>query len=161
MQHWNEVVKLRAELKKTHERNVLVWLAANWGWLVPISWIVLSAVLLFGCATKPTPLPTVKELRVRELVTCHDKRIRVSFFDKTYMVKVDWLCDENKEDCEMAPAAGKAYLPSRHVGFHRPWVEETTEHRWVVAHEVCHVMLMLWDENKTTNCARLIWKNCE
>jgi hypothetical protein len=122
--------------------------------------MILAVLFMGGCLspTSSTPL-TEAEQHMVELVACYggETVIEVSFFNEAHMVKVDHRCES---DCEMTAAAGLAYLPSKHVGFWRTWVEGGAGQQWVAAHEVCHVVRMTWDEEEATKCASQIWEQC-
>ncbi len=135
-------------LMETHERNVLMWLASYWdrfsGWLVPISWIVLSALLLAGCASLPTAATahTPKEIMAQSFADCHCR------YHKVPNVTVNFV-DHKRVDGALAWGwAGVITVVRSEL---ETWAMVDIE--MVIGHEVAHAALGVWDEEEATKIA--------
>lgn len=126
----------------------------------------------FGCSSPTAPTNDhPKEIRIIQLTDCYDEDldIKVSFFDEKKFLP-ESACASAGIGTHLAVmttqgecvAAGLAYLPSRAVGYWRPWVQGSHDDglRQVAAHEVSHVLLMSLDEAVVGIAATLILGNC-
>ncbi len=168
----------------THERNVLVWLAARVGWrqlgfVILIILFTTAITGLCGCGLFKSPTaPDDEELHPNEILItehtqCYADYFRIgkttcSFFEDERLLDCSdtWGNDENG-DPFMCPIIGGAYPGSRHAEYYGPWVrgeppyQPTSAHlEETAAHEVCH-MIGGWNERATRKCAEIAWNQAQ
>ncbi len=149
---------------QTHERNVLVWLAANWhnylGWLVPISWIVLGALVLASCASptgpEPPELTHPNELILDDLVQCNAEFHGLGHIDIFWRSRINIVT----EDGLLGIVACAANEGADYIQCDQEWVRGASRVglKEVASHEVCHIAGFM--DEPPLKCMMPAWEKC-
>jgi hypothetical protein len=140
--------------EKTHERNVLMWIAKGIGmlglWAVYMFVFFLFAMGFFAGCSSPTAADPV-DLHPYETIIVAYTRCFAEFLELGYEPRVGFSnslpttrCPDPETgefiDC---PSAGVANIQGRQISYWKDWVrDEKTldiDRKWVAAHEVCHL----------------------